>query len=332
MKGILGVAGGNGVILHPFKRLHLIANIEPRAIFNTPNHAQWKLNFNEPLELNLDSTWANVNVIVGAPDCGHSSVLAYSRGKKLSDPRDNPSLQMYIASIRRYKPKLFLMENLPKMLENFGNLQRFLEKKYHLINLVEPVSAWGNSQVTRKRLVMVGIRKDLNVDLITRTINSSMLSFDNTKLQTSGQLIKGLEHENPELCNVRENDTYEIPLYYEGRRKMTTLEAKEIWGTVFKGKTRWEVNMGNMKCQPGVYRNLENDFPKTVRKQNRQFNHLGDMLTPREMARIQGVPDSFKLWYDESKSLYCINKARATVTKSPPYEIGQWFSKIIKHL
>jgi asparagine synthase (glutamine-hydrolysing) len=50
-----------------------------------------------------------------------------------------------------------------------------------------------------------------------------------------------------------------------------------------------------MKNLPGVYRNLANEYPLTARKQNRQFNSLGYIMSPRELARIQGLPDDFKI-------------------------------------
>lgn len=332
MTGVLGVCGGNGVILAPFARRGLLANIEPRSAFSTPNDIQWRANFKAPVEIDLTSTWANVDVIVGAPDCGHSSVLSYSRAKKLSNPSDNKSLTLYISALKKYKPKMFLMENLPKMLDNYPKLVPFLEKKYHVTLITEPVSFWGNSQVNRKRLVLVGIRKDQDIAKYEKVLQSANSKFSSKPLKTSAELISGLGRLNPSNGHVREPYDYQVPLYYQGRRKLTTLEAKEIWNNEFLGESRWEVNMERMKFQPGVYRNLANEYPKTVRKQNRQFNHLGDMLTPREMARIQGVPDHFKLWIDENRLLYCINKGRTTIAKSPPYEIGSWFYFIVSRV
>lgn len=329
MQGVLGVCGGNGVILHPLRNSKILGNIEPRSVFHTKDNVQWRLNFRAPFENDLSSRYAGVNVIVGAPDCGHSSVLSYSRAKKLSNPKDNDSLRMYIRALKIYKPKMFLMENLSKMLEAYPTLIPFLEKKYRVIQYKQSVSFWGNSQVSRVRLVLVGIRKDQDLDLIYKVISEE--SSREYQLKTSGELISGIDPEKT-TGHIREPDDYEIPLYYQGKRKLTTLEAKNIWNTVYNGKTRWEVNMDKMKCQPGVYRNLENEYPKTARKQNRQFNHLGEMLTPRELARIQGVPDNFKLNFEEDNLLYWINKGRVTVTKTPPYEIGVWFNRILTRI
>lgn len=332
MDGILGVCGGNGVILYPFAKRGLIANIEPRSSFKTPDDIQWKLNFKAPLEDNLESTWANVNVIIGAPDCGHSSVLAYSRGKKLSNPKDNASLTMYVEAIAKYMPKVFMMENLPKMLDNYPDLIPSFEKDYHIFKYIKPVSFWGNSQVNRKRLIAIGLRKDQDLKKFKNVERKVTEAYNKKPLKSSGELIEGLKKPIELLCHVREPYDYYIPLYYKGLRKITTREAKDIWNNEFKGKTRWEVNMERMKCQPGVYRNLRNEYPKTVRKQNRQFNHRGDMLSPREMARIQGIPDYFKLWYDPDRMFYCINKARTSIAKSPPHEIASWFYNIIFRL
>jgi site-specific DNA-cytosine methylase len=327
---VLGICAGNGVILHPFRKTEILGNIEPRTVFHTPDDIQWKLNFRSEFDKSIDVNYNSniVDVIIGAPDCGHSSVLAYSRGKKLSDPKDNASLQLYCDSVNKYEPKFFMMENLPRMLDNMGSDLMTIFKKYRLFEFIQPVSSWGNSQMTRIRLVIVGVRKDINPK-IDKFIKLPVIPRDS--LKSEKELLAGLEEPNKDLCHIREPDDYEIPLYYKGRRKISVAEARRLWLTEFKVLKKWPVKEGNLNNQPGVYRNFADDFPLTVRKQNRQFNHRGEQLTPREMARIQGVPDSFKLWYDESRSLFCINKGRVTVTKSPPYEIGSWFYKVLSY-
>lgn len=323
---VLGVSGGNGVILHPFNK-HLIGNVETRSVFHTFNEAQWKLNF----RVNQDQSEVKylrsmVDVIVGAPDCGHSSVLAYSRGKKLKDPKENDSLNLFIKYINEYQPKFFLMENLPKLLDNWGEEIEDIFPDYRLIIHKKSVSAWGNSQVSRVRLVVIGLHRVLPDGLRKRF----SLPSPYTNLKKSGELIKDLREENPDICNVRESQNTQIALYYKGLRKITAGLAQELWMGKFRDLKKWPVNEGNLKNQPGIYRNFEEHYPLTVRKQSRQFNHWGLMMSPREMARIQGIPDSFKLWYDGSQ--YSINKARVTVAKTPPYEIGAWFKNCLDSL
>jgi site-specific DNA-cytosine methylase len=328
----LGVCGGNGVILHTFHKNSLIGNIEPRSIFHTHNDIQWDINFNCPIDKNTKAKYSKsqVDIIIGAPDCGHSSVFAYSRAKQMSNPDNNESLNVYIDSIRYYQPALFLMENLPALVDNMGKDLERIFPNYRLKQFIGPVSLWGNSQITRIRLVIIGIHKSLPINYDKEFI---LPKPDSISLKNSGDLIRDLGIEPiSDLCHVREHDDFMVNMYYGDSSRISLKKVRKLWLTEFRDKKKWPVNKGNLKNQPGINRNFADDYPLTVRKQNRQFNHLGYVLTPREMARIQGIPDSFKIWYDPTKYNYCINKGRVTVTKTPPYEIGKWFHDIIEKL
>jgi len=329
---VLGVCGGNGVVLFPFKK-YLMGNIEPRTAFKTPNDIQWELNFpGIPLVKELDSVEFNglqPDIIIGAPDCGHSSVLSYSRAKKLSDPNDNESLSLYWASIRLYKPKAFLMENLPKMLESLSpDLIEEIEKDYELTIFKDSVSKFGNSQITRVRLVIIGVNRQLLVD--SRKVISTLNKIYPVKeLKNTRDLLNDLPTLHPEFGQVREPDDTVVCMSYKGR-KLNLGQVRDIWNNQYRDQKQWSMPGTKMKNLPGVYKNFAGDPPKTVRKQNRQFTPDGYQMSPREMARIQGVPDRFKIWIDEERLGYSINKGRVTVTKCPPYEIGRWFYKQIK--
>lgn len=328
---ILGVCGGNGVILHPFKD-NLIINNEIRPIFGTPGHAQWRLNFNTPVEASKKVEYNKhlIDVIIGAPDCGHSSVFSYSRAKSLANPKENESLAYFIYSVKKYKPKVFMMENLPKFIENYGEDLVDVFESYRIESLTHPVTIWGNSQATRIRTVIIGIREDLPEDVDDQIHIPASLELKATDEET---LLEGLGAiEIPNLCHVREPDDFMVHMFYKGEKKISVGKARELWNSKYKNEKKWPVNHGNLINQPGTYKNIASEPPLTVRKQNRQFNSQGYMLSPREMARIQGIPDTFGLWYDKSKHLYCINKARATVAKTPPYEIGVWFSKVLTEM
>ena len=326
---VLGICGGNGVILYPFKK-YLIGNIENRSIFRTKDNIQWNLNFNVPI-LNHNHIISSAlkfkrgtDIIIGAPDCGHSSVLSYSRAKKLGNPKENKSLHLFIESIKFYLPKIFLFENLPNLFKTFGeeNFDKAFPN-YRLIKHLGSVSQFGNSQKSRKRLVVIGIRNDLS----SKIDKYFKLSAKEVKLKTSGILNKGLEYPNAELCHIREDDHEVIAIY--GGKKLSVGKIKRIWNKRLKHSRRWSIPNSKMRTAPGVYRNFNRDFPMTVRKQNRQFNENGEMMSPRELARIQGIPDNFKIWYNPDNKKHCINKGRVSVTKGPPMEIGYWFKKCL---
>lgn len=329
---VLGVCGGNGVILFPFKK-YLVANYEIRSIFHTSGMEQWKVNFGDiPYYTKERQMYLQegIDIIIGAPDCGHSSILAYSRAKKLRDPRDNKSLQMYIKSVLYYKPKVFLMENLPKLLQQY-TIQDFKETfpDYELIFHNVSVREFGNSQKNRVRLVIIGYTKNLNEEDKANLQYQFSNIYRVSKLKTAGELTKGLKNENLLTGNIRESINDIITIY--AGRKLSLSDIKNYWDRN-PDKKRFVVTDRKFTTAPGVYRNLDNDFPATARKANRQYNQDGLQLTPRELARIQGVPDRFKLYIDTNRAQYWVNKTRATVTKTPPYEIGYWFHKQCKKI
>lgn len=321
---ILGICGGNGVLLYPMKN-YLSGNVEPRAAFKTPKNIQWELNFNSiPLYTSAEDMTrvSKADVIVGAPNCGHSSMLAYSRAKQLGDPLKDPSLELYMVALQYYKPNIFMMENLPKMLDMIPeSVWKDTLPDYELIFHKESVSKWGNSQVTRKRLVIIGLKRSFFGHLLNKVQYHFSYIHGVNSIKTSGELIancKGLSG------NIREPLDDKITLY-AGHRD-TLRNIRNFWLHNPKLK-RYPVYDRNFSTVPGVYRNLKEETPSTARKANRQFSHLGLQMSPRELARIQGVPDSFDIYENNDELIYTINKGRTTVTKCPPYEIGIWFYK-----
>jgi len=326
---VLGVQAGNGVIIHPFKK-YLVGNLETRAIFHTKGNEQWLVNFGDiPFYKTVNQARKGIkmpiDVIIGNPDCGHSSVLSYSRRKALSNPKENYSLNLYIRSIKRYKPKLFLLENLPKLLDVMDfEYWRKTFPNYHLFYNMSSVSSWGNSQSTRIRLVFIGIRTDLG--------NNLQYQFNNVykvnQLKTTKELLIGLEEEDFELGHVREPIDSIITLY--AGFKLSLKDVQKTW-VENPELSRWQVRGRKFSTAPGVYRNLPDKYPSTARKANRQFNPSGLQMSPRELARIQGVPDDFIIHIGKDNIQYWINKGRTSVTKTPPWEIGQWFYQTIKN-
>lgn len=339
---VLGISSGIGVSLYPFKD-HVIGNIEPRAIFHTPKSEQWKSNFEMvpllreiPMKESDPFKAMGVNVILSSPDCGSGSVLRYSVNKELGDIKENPSLLLFFRGIKRYKPDFFYFENLPGMFKSLP-LEDFRKKveNYNLVVHQASVSRWGNSQVHRKRLVIIGIRKDISMDY-EKIFRLPNLGQD---IKTCWELYGDLEDMFPPsgnvttlwkaiiaAGNVRESIFDVITVF--SKFKCTVGECQSYWLKNKKFK-RWVVEGRKFSNAPGVYRNRKNDYPATARKANRQFDHNGLMLTPRQLARVQGVPDEFKIHIDEDRLNYWINKGRAAVTKTPPMDISKWFFKKI---
>ena len=256
---VLGVCAGQGALLFPFRK-HLIGNIEIRGVFHTPGEEQWKANFGDiPFHKGfcLQEFDKKVDIILSSPDCGHSSVMRLSKVKELGNPKDNRSLNLVTAAILEYKPKIFLIENLPRLLSllpyEFFNLTF---KDYKLIFHERSVSDYGNSQVSRKRLIIIGVHK--------KTGKKYLNAFDEVFQVKTPKLTRDLLFVSPYGSN------YNIPIektlaMYDYRKlpekkNLTVEKIQVLWNSAFKNEKKWPIKTAKMSTLPGVYR-LELDKP-----------------------------------------------------------------------
>lgn len=356
MINIFGICGGNGVILYPFEKsdkFSIVDNIEFRKDFYYRGKGlldeenisfltrmrAYKLkdmkgkyillnNNNNIFSLkhiytDLDIDNIKNRVIIGAPNCGSKSVFRLSRTKKLKDINLDQSFNLYLNSIKSIEPDIFVMENLPKLLEDFTEEMWDTEfSEYTMLYKVVSMSYFGNSQVDRKRLIIIGIKKSMGeypISVFNEPIKKQLL-------MTTRVLMSNLIPNDIMSGNVREpmDKVFNVC----ARLKMSVGDIQKVWLSNNDMK-RWEVVGERFTTAPGVYRNLNNEFPKTARKSERQFNPDGLPMSPRELARIQGIPDSFKIFIDRDNLQYSINKARVTVTKCPPYNFSSWVKRCL---
>ena len=321
---ILGISSGNGVMLYPFKE-YLIGNIECRSDYLSKGQSlQWQANFDGiPYSRTLLDIDIPVDVIIGHPKCGSSSVFALSRGKKFTSHVGEPSLELYIQAVNKYRPKLFFLENLPRLLETMPEKELKAQMKgYSFMYWTGSVSEFGNSQVSRKRMLVIGLRNDYNTERRRKTLSRIHVPIEPRNTETLLQNLPSNGHWT--------EDIEEVITMYAGF-KIRLDDAKDYWNR--KPELRhWPCKPGsNMGTAPGVYINRAKDLPLTVRKTNRQFNPEGIQMTPRELARIQGVPDKFLFAKMETEKA-SINKGRITVANTPPMEIAYWIYDRLKML
>ena len=328
---VLGVCAGQGALLFPFRK-HLIGNIEIRGVFHTPGEEQWKANFGDiPFHKGfcLQEFDKKVDIILSSPDCGHSSVMRLSKVKELGNPKDNRSLNLVIAAILEYKPKIFLIENLPRLLSLLP--KDFFEetfKDYKLVFHERSVSDYGNSQVSRKRLIVIGVHKN--------TGKKYLNAFDEVFQVKTPKLTRDLLFVSPYGSN------YNIPIektlaMYDYRKlpekkNLTVEKIQVLWNSAFKQEKKWPIKTAKMSTLPGVYR-LELDKPPlTLRPADRQFRPDGYPLGILDFKAIMGFPKAYKIFMDEGNYLYWLNKARYTIAKGSVFEIAIWFRKCIKNV
>lgn len=323
---ILGVCAAQGALLFSLRK-YVIGNIEPRAVFHTKNEEQWKLNFKDTPFERCDSIFKNseVDVIIGSPSCGHSSVFSYSRKKSLGEPKTDPTLNLYLDCVKKFKPKIFLLENLPKLMDLIPQPEwEYNLPDYELIVHCHSVIVFGNSQQSRKRLILIGIRKDsgINKKYFKRI-------YPVSKPLKNEEILGKVRH----TVNYRENDDKKLAMYHfndKTKQGLTVSQVRKLWNTEFKDNYKWPMKTLKMKTLPGVYRNRLNTYPLTARPSSRQFNFYGEIMGLEEYRIIMGFPKKFRIFFDESERGYWLNKGRNTLTKGSVFEVGKWFGKQLK--
>ena len=326
---VLGISAGNGVMLHPFKE-HVIGNIEVRSDYTIGKYPhQFHLNFPDAFYTDkLYNTQDPVDIVIGHPKCGQSSMLALSRGKTFKSHKDEPSLNIFIEGIQKYRPRLFLLENLPKLLDSYSmNDFAVLFPDYLLDSWIGSMNALGNSQKNRKRLIITGVRKTRG--RFAEKARAALLhKFQMKRPRHTDQLLKDLPFNGyfrPPLDEI-------IALY--GGTSMSYQDIKKLWVSLAPA-TRIKTPNESFSTAPGVYRDGEDKFPNTIRKSNRCFSPAGLSYTPRQRARIQGVPDEFLIldpFNSEHNEKTLFNKGCVTMGSTPCYEVAEWFHKVLKPL
>lgn len=326
---VLGISAGQGGLLFPFRK-HLLGNIEPRGVFHTPGEEQWKANFKDvPFYKGycLQEFDEKVDIIISSPDCGASSIMRLSKVKELGKPKDNRSLNLVIEGINYYKPKIFLIENLPRLLSLLPN--KYLQeafKDYKLIFHERSVSDYGNSQVSRKRLIIIGVHK--------KTGKKYLNAFNEVFQVKTPKLTRDLLFVSPYGSN------YNIPIektlaMYDYRKlpekkNLTVEKIQVLWNSAFKQEKKWPIKTAKMSTLPGVYRLELDKAPLTLRPADRQFRPDGYPLGILDFKAIMGFPKQFKIYIDQENYLYWLNKARYTIAKGSVYEISVWFKRCLK--
>ena len=328
---VTGICAGSGsALLFPFlndPKFKILGNLEPRPVFHTPKEEQWRLNFGEiPFLKSYELPDWKPDILVSSPDCGASSIMRLSKKKELGKPRENRTINLVIQAILTYKPQIFLIENLPRLLEFIpkGELEAKFSD-YKLVFHCHSVIEFGNSQKSRKRLVIIGVKRSSKFKIKSFTKVFSINKPKVTRKLLEPANLKG--NYIPPMDKVLAMYDYrKLP----EKRNLTVKEIQKLWNTDFKNEYKWPIRTKKMKTLPGVYRLREDTYPMTVRPADRQFRPDGLPLGIQDMRRIMGIPKSFKLYVPKENFLYFLNKARYTLCKGSVYEVCAWFKQCIK--
>ncbi len=278
---------------------------------------------------------STVDVIIGGPPCQAYSIVGRARqrdtGKKEADPRLF-LYQIYGEFLKKFKPKLFVFENVPgilsaktvggkKFIENIKAEFQTLdyEMEFQTLNSAE----FGVLQ-NRHRVIIIGWQKHLNLSypdfsewkksISEYTINNDLFA-DLPKIQ-SGEKWDSVEYAAPPTDYLRQSGLRtEKDLLTWHIARMNNENDKEIYRLVHnewfkKGKRTIYKNLPNRLITQKNTKSFQNRFcvvegdksaSHTVVAHIAQDGHYyihpdleqNRSITVREAARLQSFPDNF---------------------------------------
>ncbi len=281
----------------------VVANEFDKNIWETfkVNHPNTKLIEGDIRNIKEEDLPDNVDGIIGGPPCQSWSEAGSLKG--IDDDRGKLFYE-YIRILKNKQPKFFLAENVSGMLadrhsEAVNNiLQMFKECGYNVSLTLVNAKNYGVAQ-ERKRVFYIGFRSDLNIDFV---FPKGSTEDDNKKIKLrdiiwdlKDSAVPALEknQHNPDAINNNEYFTGSYSPIFMSRNRVKNWDEQAF-----------TVQASGRQCQ------LHPQAPKMVKvdKNDCRFvkgkEHLYRRMTIREIARIQGFPDSFKFIYQNTNDAY----------------------------
>ena len=274
-----------------------LANEFDSTIWKTfeQNHKRTKLLREDIRKLKKTDIPGEIDGIIGGPPCQSWSEAG---GLKGIDDARGQLFYDYIRILRWKKPKFFLAENVSGMLANRHSnavkniLELFTESGYDVSLTLVNAKDYGVAQ-ERKRVFYIGFRNDLKIDFKfpegstkddSKKITLKDIIWD---LKDTAVPAAPLNHKNPNAINNNEYFTGAYSPIFMSRNRVKSWDEQAF-----------TVQASGRQCQ------LHPQAPKMqkVEKNKQEFvkgkEHLYRRMTIREVARIQGFPDSFKFFYN----------------------------------
>ena len=285
------------------------------------NHTNTKLIEGDICKITAEDFPNEIDGIIGGPPCQSWSEAGSLRG--INDSRGKLFYE-YIRILKSKQPKFFLAENVSGMLANRHSeavkniVKMFQECGYNVSITLVNAKDYGVAQ-ERKRVFYIGFRNDLNIDFkfpegSTKYKNKLTLRDIIWDLQFSAVPAGEKNYHNPNAINNNEYFTGSYSTIFMSRNRVKSWDEQAF-----------TVQASGRQCQ------LHPQAPKMIFiSQNiREFvpgqEHLYRRMTIREVARVQGFPDSFKFIYKKSDDAYKM------IGNAVPVNLAYEIAVAIKH-
>ena len=242
-----------------------------------------------------------IDGIIGGPPCQSWSEAGSLKG--IEDARGQLFFD-YIRLLQEFRPKFFLAENVSGMLANrhsmaVQNILNMLEKSgYDVTSTLVNAKDYGVAE-ERKRIFYIGFRKDLMIHF--RFPKGS--TVDDSKKITLRDIIWDLQYTA-------------VPAGPKNYHNLAAINNNEYFtGTfspMFMSRNRvksWDeqaftVQASGRQCQLHPQAPKMEKFDKNDYRFVKGAERLYRRMTIREVARVQGFPDSFQFIYKNTNNAY----------------------------
>lgn len=298
-------------------------NVWNSVICETMNEKTMCGIFNKIDELIMQEDVSKIDLIVGGPPCQAYSLAGRSRKCMDDDPR-NELYKLYFQALKRYKPAMFVFENVPGLvtagrgsyLEDI--LAKFESLGYKLDYKIEDASDFGVLQ-KRKRIILIGwkkksehsypkfkkITRDYCVENIFQDLPSIQpgQSSDKYKEQKINEYLRGagIRNQSDVLTwhvargnNDRDRNIYKraIEAWADGHKRLKYSDLPPEM-TTHKNRSgfldRFKVVASDLPTSHTMMAHISKDGHYYIHPDIRQARSI----TVREAARIQSFPDDF---------------------------------------
>lgn len=261
-----------------------------------------------------------VDVIIGGPPCQGFSLANKNRNKVVEDPR-NKLFYQYLQFVEWFNPKVFVMENVKGLLSiNGGDTIKTIVDLFKKVNngyivdyKILRASDYGVPQ-TRERVVIVGVRSDLNCEpkfpkpntQVAITVGDAIADLPIIHAgEGSSEMPYISKPQNDYQSLMRQNASYvtnHIAMKHTARiiDRFKAIKAGESLADV--ADKHGAVKRGNPNEKSNIVfaqnnQRLFSDKPAPTIAASFQSNFIHPTLhrnfTAREGARLQSFPDNY---------------------------------------
>lgn len=253
----------------------------------------------EPSEIEKGLNGKSVDLIIGGPPCQGFSVA----GKRIVDDVRNKLYKNFVRFVEYYKPKAFMMENVPNILSIGEGIVRdsivkdFSDLGYKVVYKVLTASNYGTPQ-NRRRAVFVGFKDGKEFIFPQQTVEQLVTSYEALSDLPENSLEDGSDYPMTTNCDYQKLMRCNSSKIYNHQITEHSDKTKEIIALVPDG--------GNYKNLPPelqqtrkvhiAWTRLNSQKPSfTIDTGHRHHFHYkwNRIPTVRESARIQSFPDDF---------------------------------------